>query len=217
MIINQCSEAAGFLPSLSYDALLGVLSLLSVQDLGRLAQVSKEAKELAHDGVVWRRMCRELEEEWCKLFSFQASSYSSAFPSSSSPSSAVKPSLPLSVTIKPSHSRDWKATYHHERARVNITMKLIGLWNEKWCDVDVEHSTLIESNGTSFTVSYMKNKFTASFREFDAHTQTLVFHLEGGDSGWSFLYHLSPLPDGSLSLKVLRLHDKQTFQGSFIR
>lgn len=228
----------GFLPLLTYDALLGVLSLLSVQDLGRLAQVSKEAKEVSQDEVVWKRLCRELEGEWIKLFNFQTAAIS---PPSSSPSSSASsttaatssadssspsspslslssPKTPLSVTIKPSHSRDWKETYHYERTRVALSMKFVGLWNEKWCDVDVDHSTLITSDGHSFTVTYTKNKFTASFRDFqEDNNGTLVFHLVGGDSGWSFLYHLSPLPDGSLSLRVLRLHDKQSFEGVFQR
>lgn len=56
-----------FQSNLSYDATLEVLSLLSVNDLGRLAQVSKETNAMADDSVVWRRMCRELELEWVKV------------------------------------------------------------------------------------------------------------------------------------------------------
>jgi len=229
----------GFLPSLTYDALLGVLSLLNVQDLGRLAQVSKEAKEVAQDDVVWKRLCRDLEGEWGKLFTLQASAVPPSSPPSSPSSnttattttpatttttSSVSYTLssppaktPLSVSIQPSQSRDWKETYHFERTRVLYSMKFVGIWNEKWCDVDVDHSTLITSDGTTFFVSYTKNKFTATFREYRESTNTLVFHLVGGDSGWSFLYHLTPRADGSMSLHVLRLHDNTGFDGMFQR
>jgi len=231
--MNFTEEALGFLPTLSYDALLDVLSFLEVKDLGRLAQVSRCAKELAQDDVVWRRLCRELEGEWAKLLSLSASialSSSSTQPAPSSnpapittttPSPAPAPTLPSkpvpSVLIQCSPSSDWRNTYHYERNRVNSTTKFVGAWNEKWCDVDVESSTIIESDGSTFIVTYKKNKFTASFRAFDPKTETLTFHLEGGDSGWAFLYHLTPTSDSVLQLKVLRLHDKKSFNGNFIR
>jgi hypothetical protein len=53
--------------------MLEVLSLLSVQDLGRLAQVSKESNFLADDDVVWRRLCRQLELQWAKVLNKDAS------------------------------------------------------------------------------------------------------------------------------------------------
>lgn len=47
--------------------MLEVLSMLSVQDLGRLAQVSKESSSIVDDDCVWRRLCRTLELEWTKV------------------------------------------------------------------------------------------------------------------------------------------------------
>lgn len=55
------------LNSLSYDAMLEVLSHLSVQELGRLSRVSQNARSIADDEVVWRRLCRQLEGDWSKI------------------------------------------------------------------------------------------------------------------------------------------------------
>jgi len=187
-----CKEGFTFLPSLSYDAMLEVLSLLSVQDLGCLAQVSKESNFLADDDVVWRRLCRNLEVEWAKVLN-----------------------KPVSLVPKIQPTEDWKCAFQKERERVNTTAKFIGLWNEKWCDVNVLQSTLIESDGTNFFVTYKKNKFTAQFQSFDG--ETLTFHLEGGDSGWSFVYKVKPLSDSLLHLNVYRVHDQKTFSGMFTR
>lgn len=55
------------LNSLSYDAMLEVLSHLSVQELGRLSTVSQNAREFADDEIVWRRLCRQVEGDWSKI------------------------------------------------------------------------------------------------------------------------------------------------------
>jgi hypothetical protein len=187
---NQSCEGFDFLYPLSYDAMLEVLSLLSVQDLGRLAQVSKEVNTLADDEVVWRRLCRLLEFDWVKV-------------------------LNKGVVPKIESNGDWKDTYRKERERVNIMSKFVGLWSEKWCDVNVSQSTFIETDGNTFSVTYKKNKFVARFLNFDG--DTLTFHLEGGDSGWAFVYTLHPLSDSLLNLNVFRIHDKKTFTGVFTR
>jgi len=187
-----CSEGFTFLPSLSYDAMLEVLSLLSVQDLGRLSQVSKESNFLADDDVVWRRLCRQLEVEWARVLSKH-----------------------ISLVPKVNSEEDWKGAFQKERERVNTTAKFVGLWNEKWCDVNVQQSTLIESDGNNFFVTYKKNKFSAQFSSFDG--ETLTFNLEGGDSGWSFVYKVKPLSDALLHLNVFRVHDQKTFSGIFTR
>jgi len=188
----NCSTGFTFLPSMTYDAMLEVLSLLSVKDLGRLAQVSKDTRSLADDSILWRRLCRSLEAEWARVLNKDIS---------------VVPKL---VSVP-----DWKIAFHQERERVYTTAKYIGLWNEKWCDVHVLQSTQIESDGSNFAVTYKKNKFSAQFQEFDG--ETLSFHLEGGDSGWSFIYKLKPLPDNLLHLTVYRVHDQKTFTGIFTK
>jgi hypothetical protein len=190
--MSGSSEGFVFLCSLSYDAMLEVLSLLSVEDLGHLSQVSKEANALADDDVVWRRLCRGLEIQWSKLLN-----------------------RPVSMVPKIQSNERWKDTYRKERERVNVTSKFVGLWSEKWCDVNVPQSTLIESDGNSFAVAYKKNKFAARFMNFDG--DTLTFHLEGGDSGWAFVYKLRPLSDSLLHLHVFRVHDQKTFTGVFTK
>lgn len=91
----------------------------------------------------------------------------------------------------------------------------VGLWSEKWCDVHVVQSTMIETDGTNFFVTYKKNKFQARFHSFDG--DSLAFHLEGGDSGWSFLYTLKVLSENLLQLTVFRVHDKKSFTGFYTR
>jgi len=182
----------GFLPSLSYDATLEVLSLLSVQDLGRLAQVSKESNFLADDDVVWRRLCRQLELEWAKVLNKH-----------------------VSLVPKVLLEEDWKGAFQQERERVQTTAKFVGLWNEKWCDVNVLQSTLIESDGYNFIVTYKKNKFSAQYQGFDG--ETITFQLEGGDSGWSFIYKIKALAESQLQLIVFRVHDQKSFTGTFTR
>lgn len=177
---------------LTYDAILEVLSLLSVRDLGRLAQVSREANTLVDDDLVWRRLCRDLEVQWSKLLRRNVDQ------------------VPTIVS-----SPDWKITYRIERNRVDSTAKFVGMWSEKWCDVNVIQSTLIETDGRTFFVAYKKNKFAAKFVEFDG--ETFTFHLEGGDSGWSFVYKLRAVTDSLLHLNVFRVHDQKTFTGIFTR
>jgi len=58
---------ATVLNSLSYDAMLEVLSHLSVQELGRLSRVSQNARDFADDEIVWRRLCRQVEGDWSKI------------------------------------------------------------------------------------------------------------------------------------------------------
>lgn len=182
---------ANVLNSLSYDSMLEVLSHLSVKELGQLSRVSQNAREIADDEIVWRRLCRQLEGDWNKIV---------RDPTKQRPIQA--PGL-------------WKDTFRAERQRLNDISKFVGLWSEKWCDVHVVQSTMIETDGTTFYVTYKKNKFSARFMSFDG--ESLAFHLEGGDSGWAFIYTLKPLSDNLLQLTVYRAHDKKTFSGVYSR
>jgi len=179
------------LNSLTYDAMLEVLSHLSVQELGRMAQVSQGAKDAVDDEVLWRSRCRSLEADWTKTL---------RDPTQQRPIEAYGL---------------WKDTYKSEKQRLSDFSKFVGLWSEKWCDVHVVQSTQIETDGTAFIVTYRKNKFSARFLNFDG--ESLSFHLEGGDSGWSFVYTLKPLADSLLQLTVFRAHDKKTFTGFYSR
>jgi len=190
-ILAQMNGASTVLNSLSYDAMLEVLSHLSVQELGRLSRVSQNAKDLADDEIVWRRLCRGLENDWSKILR--------------------DPSQQQSIEANGA----WKDMFMTERSRLAIFSKFVGLWSEKWCDVHVMQSTQIETDGTFFFVTYRKNKFSARFHSFDG--ETLSFHLEGGDSGWSFIYSLKPLSDNLLQLTVFRSHDKKSFTGFYTR
>lgn len=102
-----------------------------------------------------------------------------------------------------------------ERQRLTNFTKFVGLWSEKWCDVHVVQSTIVETDGTNFLVTYKKNKFSAKFLEFDG--DSLSFHLEGGDSGWSFIYTLKYISESLLQLTVFRVHDKKSFTGFYTR
>jgi len=182
-----------FLNTLTHDAMLEIISHLSVQDIGRLAQVSQGAKEFADDEIVWRNRCRLLEYDWSKVLS--------------------DPSKQQAIET----SGIWKDTFRDERKRLTHMEKLVGVWSEKWCDVHVNQSTQIETDGQNFIVTYKRNKFNARFLNFDETTQTLSFHLEGGDSGWAFVYTLKPLQENMLHLTVFRVHDKKSFTGFFSR
>jgi len=183
---------ASVLNSLSYDAMLEVISLLSVNDLGRLAQVSREAQNVADDEVVWRRCCRELQKEWTKLISNTASA----------------PEIVVDNAA-------WKDAFRAEKKRVTEAARFVGVWSEKWCDVNVPQSTVIETDGHIWNVIYKKNKFTSRFTSYDG--DSMSFQLEGGDSGWSFVYTLKFLSDSLLQLSVFRTHDKKVFTGVFTR
>jgi len=184
-----------FLSALSYDAVLAILSFLSVRDLGILAQVSKDARHHAEDDFVWRQLCRSLEVKWTSTLN-----------------------RPLHMVPKIwARPMEWKRVYNVELQRIALASKFVGLWSEKWCDVNVHQSTLIESDGRNWSVTYKKNKFVATFREFEASTDTLTFHLEGGDSGWSFIYKIKPLSENQCHLNVYRLHDHKSFSGEFNR
>lgn len=180
------------LNTLSYDAMLEVLSHLSVQELGRLGRVSQNAREMADDEIVWRRLCREMEGEWSKIVK----------------DPSQQQSMEASCGV-------WKDTYRAERQRLTNISKFVGLWSEKWCDVHVVQSTLVETDGTNFFVTYKKNKFSARFNSFDG--DSLSFHLEGGDSGWAFVYTLKSLSENLLQLTVYRAHDKKSFTGFYTR
>lgn len=179
------------LNSLSYDAMLEVISHLNVQELGRLGRVSQNARDFADDEMVWRRLCRGVEGDWSKILR--------------------NPAQQQSLQADGS----WKDLFKSERARLEHISKFVGLWSEKWCDVHVVQSTLIETDGTSIFVTYKKNKFQARFQSFDG--DTLAFHLEGGDSGWSFLYTLKYLSESLMQLTVYRSHDKKSFTGFYTR
>jgi len=184
-------NGATVLNSLSYDAMLEVLSHLSVQELGRLSRVSQNAREFADDEIVWRRLCRQVEGDWSKILR--------------------DPSQQQSIEA----SGSWKDMFRTERQRLTNVSKFVGLWSEKWCDVHVVQSTMVETDGTTFFVTYKKNKFQARFHSFDG--ESLAFHLEGGDSGWSFLYTLKYLSESLLQLTVFRVHDKKSFTGFYTR
>lgn len=184
-------KGATVLNSLSYDAMLEVLSHLSVQELGRLGRVSQNARDFADDEIVWRRLCRQIEGDWSKIL---------RDPSQQQPLEA---------------SGLWKDMFRTERQRLTNISKFVGLWSEKWCDVHVVQSTLIETDGSAFYVTYKKNKFMARFQSFDG--ESLSFHLEGGDSGWAFVYTLKYLSENLLQLSVFRAHDKKTFTGFYTR
>lgn len=182
---------ASVLNSLTYDAMLEVLSHLNVQELGRLSRVSQNAREFADDEIVWRRLCRQVESDWSKILR--------------------DPSQQQSLEA----SGTWKDVFKTESQRYTNYSHFVGLWSEKWCDVHVVQSTLIETDGTNFFVTYKKNKFQARFQSFDG--DSLSFHLEGGDSGWSFVYTLKCLSDNLMQLTVYRAHDKKSFTGFYTR
>ena len=189
--ILTCNADATVLNSLSYDAMLEVLSHLSVQELGRLSSVSQNARDFADDEVVWRRLCRQVEGDWSKILrdpsQQQPIESSGAWKDdfrtgmSTSPSShiSISPSLlfhsphPFSP---PSLIFYYIPNIHAERQRLTNFSNFVGLWSEKWCDVHVVQSTLIETDGTHFYVTYKKNKFQARFQSFDG--DSLAFHLE---------------------------------------
>jgi len=185
------SQNGTLLNALTYDAMLEVLSHLSVQELGRLGRVSQSARDFADDEIVWRSRCRALEGDWSKVL---------RDPTQQTPIVA---------------SGLWKDTFKTERQRLTDISKFVGLWSEKWCDVHVVQSTQIETDGTNFLVTYKKNKFSAKFLNFDG--DSLSFHLEGGDSGWAFVYTLKTISESLLQLTVFRAHDKKSFSGFYSR
>lgn len=183
---------ASVLNTLTYDAMLEVLSHLSVQELGRLSSVSQNARDFADDEIVWRRLCRQVEGGWSKIIRD-----------------------PAQQQALDASSGAWKDMYRTESERLTSFTNFVGLWSEKWCDVHVVQSTLIETDGKHFYVTYKKNKFQARFNTFDG--ESLSFHLEGGDSGWSFVYTLKVLSENLLQLIVYRAHDKKSFTGFYTR
>jgi len=190
-MMAQNNGADTVLSSLSYDAMLEVLSHLSVQELGRLGRVSQNARDFADDEIVWRRLCRQIEGDWSKILR--------------------DPSQQRAIEANGA----WKDMFKTERQRLTDFSKFVGMWSEKWCDVHVVQSTQVETDGTNFFVTYKKNKFQARFNSFDG--ESLSFHLEGGDSGWSFVYTLKYLSENLLQLTVFRVHDKKTFTGFYTR
>jgi hypothetical protein len=189
------STGHSFITALSYDSILAVLSFLDIQDLGRLMQVSRDARQLAEDDYIWRTLCKSLEPKWCAVLH-----------------------RPIDMVPKIyARSGEWKRMYRIETQRIALCSRFVGLWSEKWCDVNVQQSTLIESDGRGWCVTYKKNKFSASFRDYDPITDTLTFHLEGGDSGWSFVYKIRPQSEHHCQLTVHRMHDQKAFTGDFFR
>ncbi|GAM24341.1 hypothetical protein SAMD00019534_075160 [Acytostelium subglobosum LB1] len=110
-----------------------------------------------------------------------------------------------------------KHHYLQETKKMDVLSHFVGVWSEKWCDVDVSNSTKITYDGHALNVVYTKNKFTAQFVDFDFAAQQLRFNLSGGDSGWSFIYTLKYHFEGRLSLNVNRFHDSMSFNGFFKR
>jgi len=194
---NSTSSTTGlsFLTALSYDSILAVLSFLNVVDLSRLCSVSREAQQLSEDDYIWRSLCKSLETTWCSVLH-------------------RPPDLVPKIFAR---CGEWKRMYRLETQRISTCSRFVGLWSEKWCDVNVQQSTLIESDGRGWCVTYKKNKFAASFREYDPTSDTMTFHLEGGDSGWSFIYKLRSVAEHHCQLTVNRQHDGKTFSGDFFR
>lgn len=192
---SSLSNGLSFLSALSYDSILAVLSFLSVRDLGRLSQVSREARSYGEDDYIWRTLCKGLEQTWSSVLH-----------------------RPIDMVPKIfARSGEWKRMYRIETQRIALCSRFVGLWSEKWCDVNVQQSTLIESDGRGWCVTYKKNKFSAAFRDYDPITDTLAFHLEGGDSGWSFVYKIRPIADHHCQLTVHRMHDQKVFSGDLFR
>jgi len=188
------STGVSFIAHLTYDAQLEVCSFLSVQDLGRLARVSQEAKLLAEDDSVWRPLVKTLVQQWATL--------------------RYRPKVLPTIRVR---TNEWKMVYDSEWTRLSLCRKFGGVWSEKWCDVNVSQSTHIETDGRSWFVTYKKNKFTATFRDFDPENEVLTFHLEGGDSGWAFVYRVKPITKDRLHLAVHRIHDGKNFVGELLR
>jgi len=187
-------KGVSFLAYLNYDMQLEVCSFLSVQDLGRLACVSKDAKLIAEDDSVWRTLVKNLIQQWTTL--------------------RYRPKILPTIRVRAS---EWKMVYNSEWNNLNLCRKFGGLWSEKWCDVNVSQSTYIETDGRTWAVTYKKNKFTATFREFNPDDEVLTFHLEGGDSGWAFIYRVKPISKDRLHLSVHRIHDAKNFVGELLR
>ncbi|EGC33603.1 hypothetical protein DICPUDRAFT_92380 [Dictyostelium purpureum] len=152
------------LEELPYDVLLQILSFLNPSELCTLGLVCRDFKQLADDDWIWRGFYPILKFNFC--FHFQMNHYPRIL-----------------------ESQNAKRVYINESRLTKSASKFIGVWSEKWCDVDVLNSTKISFNGEQFMVEYTKNKFEAEFQSFDGNT--LKFKLTGGDSGWSFLYTLS--------------------------
>jgi len=188
------SKGVSFLVHLNYDTQLEVCSFLSVQDLGRMASVSHEVKQLVEDDSLWRRLVKNLVQQWGTL--------------------RYRPKILPTIRVR---SSEWKMVYNSEWNHLSLCRTFGGLWSEKWCDVNVSQSTFIETDGRTWMVSYKKNKFTATFREFDPVDQVLTFHLEGGDSGWAFIYRVKPIAKDRLHLAVHRIHDGKNFMGELLR
>lgn len=74
---------------------------------------------------------------------------------------------------------------------------------------------MISHDGKELSVECNVRRFKAELIEFDG--DRLLFKLQGGDSGWSFIYKLySPnLNATHLKVSVLREHDQRNFHGNF--
>eukprot|EP01133_Synstelium_polycarpum_P019510 gene19510-23372_t len=187
---SQQFDRFNLLEALSYDTILQVLSWLSPRDLCKFALVSKDCQVLSCEDDLWRGFYPNFEEQYMLTFS-------------------------LDRMPSPLPRINAKSAYIKEYQKMNMVSKFVGLWSEKWCDVDVTNSTKITYDGQNINVHYTKNKFSAIFQDFDG--ETLRFKLTGGDSGWSFFYCLTTIgmTDGRLALKVNRLHDNMEFAGFF--
>eukprot|EP01132_Coremiostelium_polycephalum_P003795 gene3795-4723_t len=214
--ISDSLNKNSILELLSFDTILAVLSWLSPKELCNLSLVSKEFKLYSENDWIWRQFYFRLEEKFIRLFE--------------------TPIFPRDLP-----RQNAKFTYFIEDKLYDQVSQFVGIWSEKWCDVDVINSTRISFDGFNLVVEYTKNKFVAQFKEFDG--TNLKFMLTGGDSGWSFLYTLFPIPfhssmllqqngeqsdignknttdpvksPSALGLNVLRIHDQQQFKGYFI-
>ncbi|KYQ89674.1 cyclin-like F-box containing protein [Tieghemostelium lacteum] len=168
---------------LTYDTLLCVFSYLTPRELANLALVSKETKILSETDWLWRPFFGELRQNYIDKLQL---------------SNLYELEYKIS-NFKCTHGTA-KRFFIQESDFINRLSPFIGLWSEKWCDVDVQNSTKISYNGKDICVEYTKNKFAASFNSFLENN--LVFTLNGGDSGWSFVYTLSCPVDRSKPLQI---------------
>ncbi|KAF2069709.1 hypothetical protein CYY_008976 [Polysphondylium violaceum] len=189
------------LQQLNYDSLLYIFSFLTPKELCQLCLVSKDFKVLVEDEWLWKLSFKNIDYLFELYFGIKY------------------PGVVQNDHFQQQCITTSKKLYTYEYCKIEKAKKFVGLWSEKWCDVDVPCGTKIIYDGHTFSIQYTKNKFSSQFFKYDDATDTLEFFLTGGDSGWSFLYSLKPIQDhlGVLHLTVQRIHDNTIFQGIFVQ
>jgi len=188
------------LEELNYDSLLYIFSFLTPKELCQLSLVSKDFKVLVEDEWLWKLLFKNIGYLFQSYFGIN-------YPGINN------------LELQQKCITTSKQLYIYESCKIEKAKKFVGLWSEKWCDVDVPCGTKIYYDGHTFHIQYTKNKFSSQFFKYDESEETLEFFLTGGDSGWSFLYSLKPIQDhlGVLHLTVKRIHDNTLFQGIFVQ